>query len=391
MTGIQCTRTLPAPPTASVGRSPARFRALDGLRGAAALLVAFYHIAWPHHFSGANFLKNGYLAVDLFFILSGLVIASNYSNRIRNVRDTTAFICLRFFRLYPLHIAVLCFFFVLEVAKLIVESTFGIVPENPPFTGGESYGALAANILLIHGLHVTSMPTWNGPSWTISCEFAAYLLFGAVTVVGLTRTKAFNVVAFIVAVATYIVMALDRQTLDIAYDWGILRCIAGFTLGMLVCRVLGEKMLKQFRRYLGVVEIVIVICMLLAMGLASGWAVVLVIPFFVSVIALLQSDRGPVAKFMITRPIQFLGRISYSIYMVHSVLIVILFILLKRMLPSSIDPLSGERIIHMNLWLGDLLAVCVLAAVLALAATTFAYVEEPARLFGRRLMAAWSQ
>ena len=55
-----------------------RFRALDGLRGVAALLVVLLHVEWPNHLTGNKFVQNGYLAVDLFFILSGLVISSNY-------------------------------------------------------------------------------------------------------------------------------------------------------------------------------------------------------------------------------------------------------------------------------------------------------------------------
>ena len=85
-----------------------RFRALDGLRGAAALLVVVYHIAfyrvqWPNHLFDNDFVRHGYLAVDLFFILSGLVISSNYSLRLNNLSEVKEFLLLRFFRLYPLH------------------------------------------------------------------------------------------------------------------------------------------------------------------------------------------------------------------------------------------------------------------------------------------------
>jgi peptidoglycan/LPS O-acetylase OafA/YrhL len=378
-------------PSASTAHSRPRFRALDGLRGIAAVLVVFLHMQWPNHLSDTNFVRHGYLAVDLFFILSGLVIASNYADRIRDFRDVQAFIYLRFFRLYPLHIAVVAAFFFLAVAKLFVELAFGITPETPPFTGGDSFGALAANILLIHGLHTLNLLGWNGPSWSISCEFAAYLLFGVFAVAGLARSRLFFVVAPVIAAAIYIVMALERRTLDVTYDWGILRCIAGFMLGMLVSNFARKDIWGQSAFFAGTCEIVVAIAILLTMGLASGWAVVFVIPLFVMEIASVQSDRGPVARLMTARPIQFLGRISYSIYMVHFLLIVLLLIVLKRVVPTSIDLSTGNKIIAMSPWVGDLLAIGMLAGVLASAATTYAFIEEPARLFGRRLVAAWGK
>ena len=64
-----------------------RMRALDGLRGMAAVLVVIYHADWPNQFTALNLVKNGYLAVDLFFILSGLVISENYSTKITYISD----------------------------------------------------------------------------------------------------------------------------------------------------------------------------------------------------------------------------------------------------------------------------------------------------------------
>ena len=95
-----------------------RFRAVDGLRGIAALLVVFLHVEWPSHIASTTFIRNGYLAVDLFFILSGLVITANYGTRIVSVSDARRFMTLRFFRLYPLHFAMLAAFLVLESSNI---------------------------------------------------------------------------------------------------------------------------------------------------------------------------------------------------------------------------------------------------------------------------------
>ena len=55
-----------------------RFRALDSWRGIAACLVALYHLDAYSHLFDVPFLRNSYLMVDFFFVLSGFVIAANY-------------------------------------------------------------------------------------------------------------------------------------------------------------------------------------------------------------------------------------------------------------------------------------------------------------------------
>ena len=175
-----------------------RYRALDGLRGAAALLVVFYHIEfhsaqWPNYLTDNGLTRHGYLAVDLFFILSGFVISANYSARINSFLEGRKFLFLRFFRLYPLHVAVLMALFLFECVKLAVQYFALMTPsQQPPFTGDRSPGALVASLLLINGWHVSDVAAWNGPSWSISCEFAAYLLFAVLTLAGIVRRKFFS-------------------------------------------------------------------------------------------------------------------------------------------------------------------------------------------------------
>ena len=62
-----------------------RFIALDGLRVVAAPFIVFYHLQVSNHVTHVQLIRNGYLAVDLFFILSGFVIYSSYSSRINSI------------------------------------------------------------------------------------------------------------------------------------------------------------------------------------------------------------------------------------------------------------------------------------------------------------------
>src|SRR5580700_567280 len=93
--------------------SPEQLASLTPLRGIAALWVVIFHFCWyfpavhPERYTGAVY--KGYLAVDMFFVLSGFVITHVYkegfARRVtgRRYRD---FLKARVARIYPLHIAV---------------------------------------------------------------------------------------------------------------------------------------------------------------------------------------------------------------------------------------------------------------------------------------------
>src|SRR5215467_2969310 len=77
-----------------------KLSSLEALRGLAALVVL-----GSHSLSGNLRPQSGYLAVDLFFVLSGFVIAHAYRDRIERGLTIGAFIKLRLIRLYPLYLA----------------------------------------------------------------------------------------------------------------------------------------------------------------------------------------------------------------------------------------------------------------------------------------------
>ena len=138
--------------------------------------------------------------------------------------------------------------------------------------------------------------------------------------------------------------------------------------------------LKGIERY----EVAVAGAVILAMAAISGPMIVIVIPLFVILISVLQCDRGPVATVLSAYPAQFLGRISYSVYMVHSLIIVCLLIVMKRLVPMSFDPGIGRVLVTITPWLGDLLVFGVVGAVLIVASRTYVLIEEPGRKFGRR-------
>lgn len=365
-----------------------RYHALDGLRGVAALIVVCYHIGWSNHLTPFRFFRNGYLAVDLFFILSGLVIATNYAGRIKSGADILDFLKLRFFRLYPLHFIVLAAFVLLEIVKLIALRSFGVAPGiDAPFSGQNSIGALVANVFLVQAWHLFPSYSYNGPSWSISCEVAAYIVFAMLARMGVLSWRLFYIAGLLLSSACYIWLANIFHEPAAAMQWGVPRAIAGFFLGIFIWHALPLQTDAITRRTFSVVQLTLVVAIVGVLAVERDEPTVLVIPLFVALIAVLQSDRGVVARLLLARPIQLLGRWSYSIYMIHSFVFVSVGILFKRVfkwtLAAADAPVgSGTEI---NVWAGDALVVGVVSVVLILAAMGFRHIEEPGRQYGRRV------
>src|SRR5688500_8507161 len=84
-----------------------RYTVLDSWRGIAACCVVFFHFEAFSHIYDIPLVRNSFLFVDFFFVLSGFVIAANYQERLVGGFGVFRFIVLRFGRLYPLHLFVL--------------------------------------------------------------------------------------------------------------------------------------------------------------------------------------------------------------------------------------------------------------------------------------------
>src|SRR5271163_282350 len=122
-----------------------RFRVLDAWRGVAALLVALFHLNLYSPVYALDFIRNAYLFVDFFFVLSGFVITHAYADRMATIEGVATFAVRRFNRLWPLHAVVILAFVLVELAKAMAASR-GISFAAPPFTDATSSAALPLNL-----------------------------------------------------------------------------------------------------------------------------------------------------------------------------------------------------------------------------------------------------
>jgi peptidoglycan/LPS O-acetylase OafA/YrhL len=296
----------------------ARFETLDSWRGICALLVAVYHLPVIGVHLNNDFIRGSYLFVDFFFVLSGFVIAHAYGARLMRGEGLAKFMVTRFGRLFPLHAFMLLAFVAFELLRLKVPQLGG---QDTAFTGGFTLKTLLDNALMIHGLGFEKHLSWNAPSWSISTELFAYLLF-AILVVGLRRT---SLMAFIiiVAIAPLMLLKLSPRFMDTTYDFGFIRCIYGFSLGVLVQAyfarahtALGSD--RETKIVWTVAEFATILAVVVFVANSHDNAASLLAPFVFGLAVLVFShEAGYISTILRARPFILLGALSYSIYMTH--------------------------------------------------------------------------
>lgn len=294
-----------------------RFEALDGWRGLAALAVALYHVPFEHPLRHLAGWKNMELFVDFFFVLSGFVIMHAWGSRIDGAEATRRFVVKRFWRLWPLHFAILAAFFALEAAKVGAGSFVTLPVQDAPFTNSRSWEALLSNILMIQSLNIHDTTTWNGPAWSISVEFWSYLMFAAVVLAFRARLGLALIGMAVLGLAG--VAAFSDIYLFATYDFGMFRAMYGFFLGAATYRLLASGRV-EIDGGTGV-EIAVVLGLasyLMSTGVnVTSLAAPLV---FAAIILIFANGKGAITRLLESRPVQALGLWSYSIYLVHVLL-----------------------------------------------------------------------
>ena len=287
--------------------SPKRrfYSALEGMRAVGALAILVYHTFFKYH---------GYLAVDLFVILSGFVVA--HSALDRDPRPGGAhFVRRRVARLYPLHVFALGAF---VVAYLYRHHALPDYPDGQAFT-------LLQHLTMLHSVGFNpSGLTWNYPAWAVSVEF-----WINVALFYLIPPRVRSGQLLLLAIAAYLLLfnAFRPMGLDLSYQvaWGgfsagLVRGIGGFALGWLVFR-LHERILPATRsRVLWTLIELVALCgiagvMLRPLQTAVGDFAAL--PCFAVLVTALACERGLLGLSLSSPPMQFLGRISYGIFLLH--------------------------------------------------------------------------
>ncbi|MEJ0042712.1 MAG: acyltransferase [Rhizomicrobium sp.] len=366
----------------------ARFRALDGWRGICALLVAAHHIEARGFLYWQPLIRNAWLFVDFFFVLSGFVIAHAYGGALALGPQIGTFAIRRIGRLWPLHVAVLAALVALELSHLVIAHGHPLAGERAAFTADRSPCTILTNLFLVQSLGLHPYETWNGPAWSISTEFYTYLVFAAVCFAAQGRTVRLAVSVLLAAGAAAVLARFSRYGMRETFDWGFFRCLFGFFTGVVAYEAWRQGVAKALKGTIAELVAVAAVIGFLMFVPDDRVGEFLATPLFALAVLVFAGEGGMVSRALTAAPAAALGRWSYSIYMVHTLVLAVLF--------SAVH--MAEPVFHRT-WLvqtpdgnailapgggNDFAMAAVLAMVVALAAFTWRYIERPGqRLFNR--------
>ena len=282
---------------------------LTGLRFFAAVWVLSLHFrevtvtrVWEYPLAD-DFLSKGWLGVDLFFVLSGFILSYVYHETFSKTVPGSSyrtFILFRIGRIYPVHLVTFLIMMALLGAQLALS---GGTDHPERFTPA----MVLTTVTMTHSW-VPGILTPNMPSWSISAEFFAYLLFPFLVVL-IARLR-YGAAVFI---ALGLGFAFLYQAL-LPFDSGLIRVMAGFLVGMGAFRLGHLEVPAPLQRWGSLIVVVLI-------GL---WATVSVVPslpigvvLFATLIVVLTGQRDVIARFLSLPTMIYLGEISYSLYMVH--------------------------------------------------------------------------
>jgi len=290
-----------------------RFTSLDGLRGVAALAVLVRHV--PDRTLARDWMSGSYLAVDLFFLLSGFVLAHAYEERLADGLSLGRFFKLRLARLYPLHLAGLGLAALVIAYKLAFES--GVTPRTIAASFIPALFFLPTPPAFAH--FENAFPA-NFPVWSLSWELAANLLFGLMLTRGLMRRWTWPVI--LAGLVGLVTLTLHRGNIDAGAAirevwWGAPRVAFAFFLGVVIHRLWAEGRLKLAMPFwLSAALLLIVFAAPLHGTARAVWDLLAAIVFLPGIVALsLGQGEGPVAS--------RLGAASYGVYVLQAPTIVL--------------------------------------------------------------------
>ena len=372
---------------------------LTALRGLAAVLVVVLHFDF---FVGklvtgpaGEVLHHFYLMVDLFFILSGFVICYVYERDFTDGIDRRkfgGFVRARFARIYPLHV----FALLAEVGlylSYIVSSKDHLLPAYQQYM--YKWEAVPVQLTFLQTVGIFNMDTWNAPSWSLSAEWWAYLLFPFLLIWMINNRSALpRVIAGVAVVGGWLFIEYylagrepfmqfppnaNKIALDVNWHYGTLRGIIGFTAGMLIWHLYRNNALRRL--------------------LASGWAFgflglgILVSMHFpgtdtltvcLMAFLILSAAYGAAGTDALLRfaPLQALGRWSFSIYIWHMVLINLLlaFFTFPRteQVQGLLQPLNGDLLTARLAFVAFLALTCLVGYL------SYRFLEKPSREWLRK-------
>jgi len=285
------------------------YQTLDGLRGVGAFVVVMRHV--PYLFGPVK-VPESFLAVDLFYLVSGFVVAHAYGERLKAGGFFKDFVKTRLIRLYPLYL--------FGLAVGIIPATYDVITDPH---GWWNLHKLVEAILLglvmmpmVPGLQATGTAL-DGPIWTLVPELIANFTYAAIV----RYLKPLVLAAILIVCGAGVVYGEFRfGTLDIGYNptdqWAALARVGySFFAGVVVFKVVGDRRIdSEILSWLCMAVLTFILVFNPSEALTPWFEIGAVgVAFPLIIAAAVQIEPGPVTG----KAFAVIGLVSYGVYLLH--------------------------------------------------------------------------
>lgn len=337
-------------------RDSDEIRSLTGLRGLAALWVFCHHaslilrgtvLGEPVRLIAG---QGGDLGVDVFFVLSGFVLALNYSRAHESASAWLGFLRKRLARIYPVHLVGLGF--------VGVVSLIGV--RHPTSLEGLFY-----SLTLTHAWAYPIVRMWNAYSWSVSAEWLAYILFPAIAAVTLRIRSPLVILGAIALLDAALWSVMSTGFYGHTADYGLIRIATEFPAGVLLHHLWAQNKEPAARwDFVALGALLLLICgasIAVSHEHRIEFAAGATLPLAGLVVYALARGTG---RFLAGKWWVRAGQISYAFYIIHGTALMVAY--------------------HFTLYTSWTVPAVLLTFVLSIGAAwaLYEYVEKP----GRRLI-----
>lgn len=312
-----------------------KIKFLDGIRGYSALIIVVYHsflfTYYTNTVSQSEFLnyilsiiKLGYLSVGVFIVLSGFCLAIPVVNNDLNFKGgMKRYIKRRFRRIIPPY-------YVALILSIIIILIFPILQVNNNTKWDTkipiNFENISAHFLLIHNLKTHWISKINGAHWSVALEWQIYFLFPVMLFIWKKTNWLLSLCAtFIFSYIVNIYLPFTRPQYILLFFWGLLSAFYTFN----------EEHRLQFNKYFFSFLITLFVAAIITIKfelISEFYSEIILgisIAFLLNQIAFLP-DRNILIKFFTSKISSELGKISYSLYLLHGPILALFNLLLLK-------------------------------------------------------------
>lgn len=370
-----------------------KFEYIDLLRGLAILGVIAVHSApqIPNLFQLTSSIFNyGQLGVQLFFVASSITLCLSMTER--NESTPTNFYIRRFFRVAPMYYFGIILYFLLRISKEYYEKNEISIPTEYSVIG------IIENILFVHGFHPKNFNFVVPGGWSISTEMSFYFIFPILYMIQskLKFFGLFNFTLFIIFLSFILQYVAIEIIQPVLFEKGIIKSIhVNDEFGFIYCSIFNQinvfligiltfKKLKMTNISNSVLLFAVLLCciscfLLNTTTLKNGYngfiyPILSAISFGIFAIKLsnVKNFSNIISKYIIK-----IGKVSFSMYILHFLFLDIIIYIYKKSLFKVILIPEFQLIIFFF----TLTAITYLASELS-----YKYLEKPAINFGKRFI-----